>query len=108
MMLVLGEPGAGKSSLLAHWHATWLAALPPPRLGLPVPVLVPLRQGEAGALAGRPEEDADRLWESRGARDHDGTPAGACYGLLPRLFWPVWLLDGLDELPAPNLAAPEV
>jgi Leucine rich repeat variant len=109
MMFVLGEPGAGKSSLLAHWHARWFAALPPPRLGLPVPVLVPLRKVEVGALLGRPEEVADRLCQARSALARDQATACAYHDLPPRLFSPVvWLLDGLDELQAPNLAAPEV
>ncbi len=43
--LILGEPGAGKTSLLEHWHATWLPLLRP-YLGMKVPVLV--RGGRLG------------------------------------------------------------
>ena len=107
LTLVLGEPGAGKTSLLAHWHAEWLAGLLLARLGLPVPVLLPLRSVEAGLLVGRPEEVADRLWDLRGARDRERTAAGECYHLPPRLLSPIWLLDGLDEFAVKNLAAPE-
>ena len=104
--VILGETGAGKSRLLEHWHETWLRRLPgegAPRLGQAVPALVRLGKLELGTLDGDPEAVADRLWE-RGVSARvlaaNSRWAALPGGLLPaRLFSPVWLLDGLDELP---------
>lgn len=102
--LVLGEPGAGKSRLLAEWHARWLAALGPPGLGARVPILVRLREATEGDLALGGEALADRLaalaWPAVTAAVKGGG-AAALATLPPRLFAPVWLLDGLDEAPLP-------
>lgn len=100
--LILGEPGAGKTSLLEHWHETWLASLDGPRLGLAVPVLVRLRDVQPEALRDAPDAVADCLWRAGAparAAAAKGRWAESLGGLSPRLFTPVWLLDGLDEFP---------
>ncbi len=102
--VLLGEPGAGKTSLLEHWHATWLRALERPRLGMRVPVLVRLRDVPRGAFAGDPALVADGLWAKGLAAAQDkarGTAAAAAFALPGRLVTPVWLLDGLDEMGTP-------
>jgi hypothetical protein len=115
-VLILGEPGAGKSALLAEWHRRCLSRLSAPRLGLPVPVLV--RLGEIGWDGSPPPIDhvADDLWRVHGARAalaaSRGIPGEAnveqVFDLPPRLFTPVWLLDGLDELATGDLASAEL
>jgi hypothetical protein len=100
----LGEPGAGKTRLLEHWHATWLRALGRPRLGTRVPVLVRLRDLPREVLAGDPAKVADEMWVRGLAAGRSETIAAESAKVLdlpPRLFAPVWLLDGLDELAAP-------
>ena len=102
--LILGEPGSGKSTLLEEWHTRWLHTLGPPRLGARVPVFIRLRDVSTDDLAGTPDSMADRLWSGFGtvatAPFLRNGPWGAVYGELS-LFSPVWLLDGLDEAPAP-------
>src|ERR1700761_4887122 len=51
--VLLGEPGAGKTSLLEHWHATWIQGLRP-HFGMQVPVLVRLRDVSREMLSGDP------------------------------------------------------
>jgi len=106
-LLVTGEPGSGKSRLLEAWFEQWAAAAPALRLGARVPVLVRLRdlpRNEVGGLLTEsdPESLADRLWKLKlpappavadRVRPFHGSTTG-------RLWEPVWLLDGLDELPA--------
>ena len=103
--LILGEPGAGKTSLLEHWHATWLQARLRPYLGMKVPVLVRLRDVPRDAFKGDPGGAvADTLWDrglAVGRSQAKGTAAEAVFGLRPHVFTPVWLLDGLDELASP-------
>jgi hypothetical protein len=99
--VILGEPGAGKTHLLAHWHETWLRSLSSPRLGAPVPVLVRLRELGAEAFRGDPSEVADRLWQqarATGLAAARGHATSATLDLPGRMFTPVWLLDGLDEM----------
>ena len=64
--LILGEPGAGKSTLLKAWFERWAGALPEPQLGVPVPVLVPLKELGPGDLDGDGEIVAGRLWNHGG------------------------------------------
>lgn len=104
--LVLGEPGAGKSTLLEAWFTRWATQLAAPRLALPVPVFVRLRALQPADVAKDSEALARHLWrvgaESRALLESGVEdiyrPAGG------ERFWPVWLLDGLDELPPPLLS----
>ena len=104
LWVVLGEPGAGKSRLLNEWFRRWAADLGDPRLGLPVPVLVRLRRLTPPELHLGQEEFADWLWEQGlGERGLLDQPRDAVYRAgASRLFRPVWLLDGLDEV-APSV-----
>lgn len=99
--LILGEPGAGKSALLAHWHERWLAGMPAPGLGVRIPALIRLREAAAGqALLAKGESKADALWQHTADARADalnGHRAAAIARLDGRCFTPVWLLDGLDE-----------
>ncbi len=103
--LILGEPGAGKTRLMEHWHATWLRQLPQPVLGMRVPVLVRFKDIPRSVLAGDPAAVADALWSSGlavGKSQVKGTAsAAAIFGVSPRVFTPIWLLDALDELSGP-------
>jgi hypothetical protein len=102
--LILGEPGAGKTRLLEHWHATWVQALLRPYLGMKVPVLVRLRDVPRDAFKGDPSAVADTLWDrglAVGWSQARGTAAEAVFALHSHVFTPVWLLDGLDELASP-------
>lgn len=99
--VILGEPGAGKTRLLAHWREVWLRRLSSPRLGVKVPVLVRLRELGVEAFRGDPNEVADRVWEharAGGIAVARGQAASAIMDLPGRLFAPIWLLDGLDEI----------
>lgn len=99
--LVLGEPGAGKTRLLEHWFSQWAEQLNALQLGMKVPVLFRLRELEAEDLKLEPKFLADRLWE-RGIEEAVsllGDQAGMVYRVTRRrLFQPIWLLDGLDEV----------
>ncbi|MBI5164659.1 MAG: NACHT domain-containing protein, partial [Magnetospirillum sp.] len=99
--LVTGEPGSGKSTLLEQWRQQWAKDAPSPRLGLVVPVLVRFRSLNhcaANLLATGSEEDlALALWAEH-LRPDAATPALTdFYRRNPRLWTPLWLLDGLDE-----------
>lgn len=99
--VILGEPGAGKTRLLEHWHATWLRDLGSPRLGMAVPVLVRLRALAADTLRESPEVVADRLWHhalAAGQATARGCASSSVLDRPGRLVTPVWLLDGLDEV----------
>jgi hypothetical protein len=99
--VILGEPGAGKTRLLEHWHATWLRDLGAPRLGMAVPVLVRLREVAAATLPEKPEDVADRLWDhalATGQATARGCASASVFDRPGRLVTPVWLLDGLDEV----------
>jgi hypothetical protein len=99
--VILGEPGAGKTRLLGHWHATWLRDLAAPRLGMAVPVLVRLREVAAATLREPPEDVEDRLWDhalKTGKAAAKGCASASVFDRPGRLVTPVWLLDGLDEL----------
>ncbi|WP_049974352.1 NACHT domain-containing NTPase [Azospirillum sp. B4] len=95
--VILGEPGAGKSRLLEHWAERARPAAP--GYGTLVPLLLPLRRlqhlpprqdhPDPRDLAVQGEGLADALW----ALGDPGLPGQG------RSFRPLWLLDGLDELP---------
>ena len=87
--VVLGEPGAGKTSLLEHWHVTWLRALPQPCLGMRVSILVRLRDVQREVLAGDPATVADTLWEkglAAGKSKAMGTRAAQVFDLPVHIF----------------------
>lgn len=111
--LILGEPGGGKSTLFQEWFKRWWSgsADPAPRLGLPVPVLVRLRELPPETLDDADADAmADRLWRhglgEAAALPEPSASVRALYGKgRGRLLRPVWLLDGLDEVPAAHLTA---
>ena len=111
LQVILGEPGAGKTRLLEEWASRWWTeGCSSVAFGTRMAVLIPLRLVALsnGTVTPYPSDDdgegglADRLW--RLAVSPPGPP-GTGRSALPkrcgqaRLFRPVWLLDGLDELP---------
>ena len=93
--MVTGEPGSGKSWLLQELWNVWARADPAPQLGLAVPVLVRLRDLDPEDVAPRdPGVLADRLWQCR-VWTEGSVFIGRQEG---RVWYPLWLLDGLDEL----------
>jgi hypothetical protein len=104
---ILGDPGSGKTGLLEQWFAAWPGALTQVSLGMRVPVLVPLRDVTTTDISGGREELSDRFWAlGQGARAMLPDAAARIYDpMMRRLFTPVWLLDGLDEV-APELVEP--
>jgi hypothetical protein len=104
---VLGDPGAGKSELLECWFTLWAGKLAEWCLGTSVPVLVRLRDVTPKDLSVGSEELGDRFWSlGLGSRGMLPREARRIYdGALRRLFRPVWLLDGLDEV-EPDLLDP--
>lgn len=104
---VVGDPGAGKSELVERWFTLWAGRLAECRLGMSVPVLVRLRDVTSNDLGVGSEELGDRFWSlglgSRGMLPREARPIYDA--ALRRLFQPVWLLDGLDEV-GPDLLDP--
>jgi hypothetical protein len=103
---ILGDPGSGKSELLNHWFTLWAGKFETLRLGTLLPVLVQLRDVKSDDLSGSGEALGDRFW-SLGLRSRAVLPpeASKAYeAAFRRLFWPVWLLDGLDEVEAEVLS----
>lgn len=102
--LVTGEPGAGKSTLLEQWRRRWAQEAPAPRLGLVLPVLVRFRslnRYAADLLNTRSDPElAQALWAEHLRPDADTPALNNYYQLDPRLWTPLWLLDGLDEAAA--------
>jgi len=100
--LVTGEPGAGKSTLLAEWFRRWASDGPALALGSVVPILVRLRDVATDlGTSELTEALGARLWET--ARSGAGHPWAGFHPLADirsaRIWRPLWLLDGLDELP---------
>ena len=100
--LILGEPGAGKSTLLEAWFTRWAAQLAAPHLGLSIPVLARLRNLEQEDSKQDSATLAERLWnwgkESKGLLAT--TDVEPIYSKdRGQMFFPIWLLDGLDEVP---------
>lgn len=101
--LILGEPGAGKSRLLEAWFRRWASKLPSTDYGLTVPILVPLRYVELKFIEDDSDDLADYLWKlGMDARALVSSPfSDTIYQeSKARIYWPVWFLDGLDELPS--------
>jgi hypothetical protein len=109
LWMVLGEPGAGKSRLLEEWFQRWASDLEEARLGLSIPVLVRLRSLTAEDTRLNPESLAERLW-AQGVEERsrlDKSVAAVYQAETGQLFQPVWLLDGLDEVP-PGVWGPDL
>ena len=98
---IIGEPGAGKSRLLSEW---FLRAVEHDRqfLGGQLPLLIPLRNLHQEHIkellkTGQPRSNLDRLWaiayEVAVSLGHPISETIDCR------VQPIWLLDGLDELP---------
>ncbi|QCO03335.1 NACHT domain-containing protein [Azospirillum argentinense] len=99
--VIVGEPGAGKTRLLEEWFRRWWTGEAGSlSFGMRVPVLVRLRQLESADARLNPDQLADQLWDLAQADARLLTP-NVAHLYRPeraRLFRPVWLLDGLDEL----------
>ena len=111
LIFILGEPGAGKSTLLEGWFArSARQASNELHLGKRLPVLVRMRSVPADIWnADTDGEFADTLWNaSRSERillQRENGPEitlrnfYALDALQSRRFSPIWLFDGLDEVP---------
>jgi hypothetical protein len=105
-IVLLGEPGAGKSALLRHlarnaWSCPTAIGLSEPHL----PVLIRLKAFDIAQGISWPERIVDALREDRQIL----LPGAAGQGVLRRLANPsgekwLLLLDGLDEIPAPSVS----
>ena len=80
---IVGEPGGGKSTLLRYWANELVKMSTSDRQYLPL--LVPLREVDESGIEGFFEKQ--------------GFDVEACLNNLPDGVQPVWLFDGLDELP---------
>lgn len=100
--LILGEPGAGKSRLLEEWFRRWwIGGGTVASFGERVPVLVRLRFLKPVDIELADASFADRLWALAERERHLLSP-GAAGHYRPeraRCYRPIWLLDGIDELP---------
>ena len=100
--LVLGEPGAGKTTLLENWFLRLAKGVTTPSLEAMVPVLVRLRSVPKQTWQINDETKlADALWDFAAAEKAllDAGPSELYNSQHRRSFQPVWLLDGLDEIP---------
>ncbi len=102
LQAVLGSPGAGKSSLLAHFALRWAEDKPNQRSAKPLPILVELRQ-YAGWLAANSQaglftflqQAPEAVWQFPTREMRNNFAMGSAY----------LLLDGLDEIFDPSIRA---
>jgi hypothetical protein len=104
--LILGEPGAGKTSLLENWFVQSASRVATqPQLGMVLPALIHLRSvPQATWKIDNEDAFADELWNIaiNAKALIDGPHAEAAKDLYSgpgRFFQPLWFFDGLDELP---------
>src|SRR5208282_1505728 len=105
LWLLLGEPGAGKSTLLEWWFDAWAFGLSGLYLGLAIPVLIRLKELQPDDFHCDDKEFSERLWRKHGAgtgsaRLADHPAMGIYEPDRGRAFRPIWLMDGLDEIPS--------
>jgi hypothetical protein len=113
LTFILGEPGAGKTTLFLDWFLRLAReAAIEVRLGSKLPVLVRLRSVSKDTWNIEDDDKrADALWEhARKERTifsrEDGYSLERLYGVdasQARVFSPIWLFDGLDEVPDLNV-----
>ena len=103
LSIILGEPGAGKSTLFENWFKRWSEKHTSVCYGMVVPVLVRFRSLDAETCQKeQAEELADYFW-AQGIDKKALAPTETSNKIytkaMCRFFRPVWFLDGLDELP---------
>jgi hypothetical protein len=97
---VTGEPGSGKSTFLQELVIEWTRTTPPLRLGTRVPVVVRCRDLALEDVERRdPDVLPDRLWSRRAPLPPETAQARPFHASPGRTWEPLWLIDGLDELP---------
>jgi hypothetical protein len=109
--LILGEPGSGKTNLLENWFVQLAQrAAKQCHLGITLPILVPLRRIPKSIWEINSEDKlADELWDFASTEkimlreSLDAVTISDLYRGHGRFFNPLWLFDGLDEVPDENV-----